>query len=274
VPPAVPYPPHRNPSAQTPLGTLSAMSPRLAFALETAVKAGRFTLSLFNTGTPVELKHDLTPVTAADKGAERIVREAVEAAYPGETILGEEEGLTGQSPTRWVVDPIDGTKSFICGVPLYATLLSYEIDAQPVLGVAYFPALDELVFAEKGQGAFWNGRQCRVSQKPTLQGAVVSCGSHASMDRHGRAEGFRAIAERTLATRTWSDAYGHALVATGRVEAMLDPIVNHWDVSAVSLIVAEAGGRFTNFDGVPGPHAEAISSNGLVHDELLEVFKR
>jgi histidinol phosphatase-like enzyme (inositol monophosphatase family) len=250
------------------------MSPRLAFALDTAVKAGRFTLAYFNTGTAVELKQDNTPVTEADRGAERIIRHAIEAAYPGDAILGEEEGESGAGDARWVVDPIDGTKSFICGVPLYATLISYEVDKHPVLGVAYFPALDELLFAEKGQGAFFNGRPCHVSPKPTLQGAVVSCGSHASMEKLGRAEGMRQIAERTLATRTWSDAYGHALVATGRVEAMVDPIVNHWDVSAVSLIVVEAGGRFTDFDGTPGPHNEAIGSNGLVHDELLEVFKR
>jgi histidinol phosphatase-like enzyme (inositol monophosphatase family) len=250
------------------------MSPRLSFALDTAVRAGRFTLAHFNTGTPVEFKPDATPVTEADRGAERIIRGAIEAAYPWEAILGEEEGSSGSGDNRWVIDPIDGTKSFVCGVPLYATLLSYEIGGEPVIGVAFFPALNELLYAEKGEGAFWNGRKCRVSARTSLEGAVVSSGSHASMEKHGKAEGFRTVAQRTMATRTWCDAYGHSLVATGRIEAMIDPIVNHWDVSAMSLIVVESGGRFTDFSGVPGPHAEAVSSNGLVHEELLEVFAR
>lgn len=249
------------------------MSPRLEFALNAAIKGGKSTLAHFNAGTAVELKHDMTPVTVADKGAERIIREEIAKAYPNDAILGEEEGATSSEKTRWVIDPIDGTKSFICGVPLYSTLLSYEIDGEPVLGIAYFPALNEIVYAEKGQGAFWNGTPCHVSKKEKLEGAVVSCGSHASMVKYGRMEPFIEIAKRTLATRTWCDAYGHFLVATGRIEAMVEPIVNHWDVSSVSLIVTEAGGRFTNYEGVPGPHNHVISSNGHVHDELLEAFR-
>ena len=140
------------------------MSPRLEFALNAAIKGGKSTLAHFNVGTEVEIKHDLTPVTVADRGAERIIREEIEKAYPGDAILGEEEGETSQSKTRWVIDPIDGTKSFICGVPLYSTLLSYEVDGEPILGIAYFPALNEIVYAEKGQGAYWNGKPCRVSQ--------------------------------------------------------------------------------------------------------------
>lgn len=249
------------------------MSPRLEFALHAALKGGKSTLALFNAGAAVELKHDLTPVTLADRTAERIIREEIAKAYPEDAILGEEEGETSAKTTRWVIDPIDGTKSFICGVPLYATLLSYEVEGEPVLGVAYFPALGELVYAEKGAGAFWNGVPCRVSRKPRLEGAVVSCGSHASMAKHGRMEAFLKIAERALATRTWCDAYGHFLVATGRIEAMVEPIVNRWDVSAVSLIVTEAGGKFTSFEGEPGVHEHVLSSNGLVHDELLEAFR-
>lgn len=249
------------------------MSPRLEFALNAALKGGKSTLAYFNAGAPVEIKHDRTPVTIADKTAERVIREEIERAFPGDAILGEEEGETARLTTRWVIDPIDGTKSFICGVPLYATLLSYEVDGEPEVGVAYFPALNDIVYAEKGQGAFWNGAPCRVSRKSSLEGAVVSCGSHTSMVKYGRMQAFIEIAKRTLATRTWCDAYGHFLVATGRIEAMVEPIVNHWDVSAVSLIVVEAGGRFTDYEGAPGPHEHVISSNGLVHDELLEAFR-
>ena len=157
-------------------------------------------------------------------------------------------------------------------MPIYATLLSYEEDGKPVLGVCYFPALDEMLYAEMGRGAFFNGRPCRVSQRSDLYRCVICCGSHASMERFGYTQSFLKLAKETLATRTWSDAYGHALVATGRVEAMIDPIVEPYDVSAVSLIVEQAGGRSTDFKGNEVPRREAISSNGLIHNMLLETF--
>lgn len=226
----------------------------------------------FQTGASVDLKADASPVTIADREAESLLRRAIEASYPGDAILGEEEGLSGAGDTRWVIDPIDGTKSFISGVPLYATLLSYEVDGIPVLGVSYFPALDEIVYAERGKGAFWNGRPCRVSQRQALAGSVLSCGSHASMAKHGRAEGLAALAQRTLATRTWTDAYGHALVATGRIDAMIDPVLAPWDISAMEVIIEEAGGTFTDFEGQPHPRDCAVSSNGLIHGELMRAF--
>ncbi len=248
------------------------MTPRLAFALDAAVRAGRGTLAHFQTGVGVDLKADASPVTIADCEAEDLLRRAIQGAYPGEAILGEEEGQTGVGDARWVIDPIDGTKSFISGVPLYGTLLSYEVDGIPLLGVSYFPALDELVYAERGRGAFWNGRPCRVSERGTIDGAVLSCGSHASMVKCGRADGLAALASRTMATRTWTDAYGHALVATGRIEAMIDPVLAPWDISAMEVIVEEAGGTFTDFAGQPHPRDCAVSSNGLIHGELLRAF--
>jgi histidinol-phosphatase len=248
------------------------MSPRLAFALDAAHKAGRSTLALFNTGVDVQQKQDETPVTQADKGAEALLRKLIGSTYPEDAILGEEEGETGSGSGRWVIDPIDGTKSFVCGVPLYATLLSYEVEGRTVLGVCYMPAIEEMVYAESGSGAFWNGRPCRVSARATISGGAISCGSHYSLKKYGRMDGFLVLADRAMASRTWSDAYGHALVATGRIEAMMDPIVNPWDISAMSLIVREAGGRFTDFQGRETPAAEAVSSNGLVHDEVLEAF--
>lgn len=248
------------------------MSPRLAFALDAAYKAGRSTLALFTTGVAVSEKADESPVTQADKDAERLIRKLIASAYPEDAILGEEEGESGSGNERWVIDPIDGTKSFVCGVPLYATLLSYETDGSPVLGVCYLPALDEVIFAETGSGAFWNGRPCRVSTKPSMTGGTISSGSHHSLAKYGRMGGFLKLADQAMASRTWSDAYGHALVAMGRIEAMVDPIVNPWDISAMKLIVREAGGRFTDFSGCEAV-SEAISSNGLVHDEVLEAFR-
>jgi histidinol-phosphatase len=247
------------------------MSPRLAFAIDTAFKAGRSTLRYFLAGVETQHKADQSPVTIADQEAEQLARSLIETQFPNEAIVGEEYGGTAEG-NRWVIDPIDGTKSFVCGVPLYGTLLSYEENGRPILGVVYFPALDELIFAEAGSGAFWNGRPCRVSAQSDLQRATLSTGSHASLMKFGRMDGLIALAQQCQATRTWSDAYGHMLVATGRIEAMLDPIVNPWDISAVKIIVEEAGGTFTDFSGRPNPTHEAVSSNGLVHSRVLEAF--
>ncbi|HVL39390.1 MAG TPA: inositol monophosphatase family protein [Fimbriimonadaceae bacterium] len=249
------------------------MTPRLAFALDAAYRAGRRTLAYFYAGAEVLEKEDETPVTAADKEAEAYLRSRIREQYPSEAILGEEEGATGSGASRWVIDPIDGTKSFVAGVPLYATLLSFEVDGEPEIGICYLPALDEMIFAEKGGGAYWNGRPCRVSSTSHLKGSIICCGGHRSMARYGRMNGFLKLAESAMATRTWSDAYGHALVATGRADLMIDPIVHHWDLSAVSLIVREAGGTFTQFDGNPSIGAEAVSSNGLLHTAALEAFR-
>jgi histidinol-phosphatase len=254
------------------------MSPRLAFAVDVATKAGRSTLAHFQTGTQVEFKGDDSPVTIADRNAERLIRKEIARSYARDSILGEEEGAHGNHPNRWVIDPIDGTKSFICGVPIYATLLAYEEAGEPVIGVCYFPALDEILFAEKGEGAFWNGRPAHVSTKETVQGSVLCCGGHRLMADRGRLDPLLELGKRALATRTWSDAYGHALVATGRVEAMIDPSVSRWDISAMKVIVEEAGGRVTDFEGGDAlavqahGYLEAVSSNGLIHGELMGAF--
>ena len=259
------------------------MSPRLVFALDAAYRAGRSTLALFDTGAAVEMKGDTpeeaTPVTEADKGAEEIIRAAIEAAYPGESVLGEEQGLTGAGDDRWIVDPIDGTKAFIAGVPLYATLLSYEVAARPVLGVCYVPALDLMVHAEVGGGAFWNGRPIRVSPTTSLTQAALACGGHSSMIKTGRWKGFETLVAKTLTTRTWQDAYGHALVASGRIAGMVDPRVSRWDISAMIPIVEEAGGRATDFDG-GDPLARAdddleiVTCAPGVQAEILQAFAR
>lgn len=251
---------------------LGGMSPRLQFGLEIAFEAGRSTLALFDTGHEVEIKKDSSPVTLADREAERLIRRALASSFPEDGILGEEEGEVGTFAQRWVIDPIDGTKSFISGVPLYATLLSYELEGSPILGICYFPALDRMVYAEAGEGAYVNGRRCRVSQNRELKGALLCCGSHTSMNRHGRTNGFLKLAEQALATRTWGDAFGHYLVACGKAEAMVDPVVNRWDVSAMQIIVEEAGGTCTDFAGSRNPQHGAVSTNRLLHRQILESF--
>jgi histidinol-phosphatase len=255
------------------------MTPRLAKAIEIAVEAGVGTLAHFNKGVGVELKGDSSPVTAADKGAEALVRRRVAEMFPGEVILGEEEGQAEAGDTRWVVDPIDGTKSFVCGVPLYATLLSYEVEGRPVLGVVYFPALDELFYAERGGGAFWNHKPIRVQEQPEMNRCVVCSGSLNSLEKYGRLEGVMNLAKPMMAHRTWSDAYGHMLVASGRVQAMLDPVVSRWDVSAVIPIVEEAGGICMKFDGsdvldggLPDHQLELISAVPGLKTAIMESF--
>jgi histidinol-phosphatase len=249
------------------------MSPRLAFAIEAVVRAGRSTLAHFQTGVEVECKADETPVTIADRDAERMLRHLIERQYPGEGVLGEEEGESGPSDDRWVIDPIDGTKSFISGVPLYATLLSFERKGEAELGVCYFPALDELLYAELGKGAYWNGRQCRVSSRESLKGAIITSSGHLGIAKRGLMDGYTAIAEAALATRTWCDAYGHALVATGRVDAMIDATVQRWDISPLSVIVREAGGAFTDLEGKCPLSDSAVSTNGVIHDAMLRALR-
>ena len=253
------------------------MSPRLAFAIDAAYRAGRGTLAHFGLGPEIIIKEDATPVTVADREAERAIREAIERAFPGDAILGEEEGGDPSIPDRWVIDPIDGTKSFVSGVPLYGTLLSYEVDRTPILGVCYLPGLDELLWAERGGGAFLNGRPIRVSSRTSLDGAVVCYGSHRGFMESGRWPGIERLVDRAMATRTWGDAFGYALVASGRVDCMLDPGVSRWDVSAFDVIVPEAGGRITGFDG-GDPFARGdrklacVASNGILHEEILSQF--
>jgi len=250
------------------------MSPRLAFAIETAFEAARSTLADFQVPLHTEYKGDSTPVTRADRRAERLIRERIAERFPGETVLGEEEGLDGVTDRRWVVDPIDGTKSFVAGVPLYGTLLAYEEADVPGLGVAVFPALGDLVYAERGGGAYWNGRPCRVSGVDRLEDATIVHGSVATLRACARLEGYLSLVERTRVARTWGDAYGHVLVAPGRADVMIDPRVARWDISAVSVIVEEAGGRFTDFRGSPSLAEEAIATNGHLHDAVLEAFYR
>ena len=220
-----------------------------------------------------EMKDNLTPVTTADLRAEKMIRRRIAERYPGEDVLGEEEGGDQSRLTRWVVDPIDGTKSFVSGVPLYATLIAFEEEGEPVIGVAHFPALGETVYAERGQGSYWNGERCRVTDNMDLSRAVISCGGHAAMVERGRMAGLLTLADKCMATRSWCDAYGHALVATGRIDAMVDPRVSRWDISAMSLIVREAGGSFTDFKGAPELSDEAVSCSPQMLEAVLEAFR-
>lgn len=249
------------------------MSPRLAFAVDAVHRAGRATLAHFHAGVATVYKGDGSPLTVADRQAETLLRESIRAAFPGEAILGEEEGAEGESGVRWVIDPIDGTKSFVSGVPLFATLLACEVEGEPRLGVCFFPALGEMLFAEAGGGAFLNGIPCRTTMQKPLEQAVVCSAGLSGLERSGRLEGMLAISRHVMAVRTWCDAYGHALVASGRAEAMVDPVVNRWDISAMAVIVREAGGAFTDFSGSQALAEEAVSAAPWIHPTILEAFR-
>jgi histidinol phosphatase-like enzyme (inositol monophosphatase family) len=244
------------------------------FAADLAWQAGKLTLHYFQTGITPEFKADASPVTIADRASERLMRELIESRYPTHSILGEEEGETRPGATyRWILDPIDGTKTFVHGVPLYAVLVGLQRDGEPIVGAINVPALGDLLVAAQGQGCAWNGRRARVSTVDSLSDSLLLCTDVESMARHGRAGAYRRLAAASKMQRSWGDAYGYVLVATGRAEVMLDPIVSIWDCAAILPVLQEAGGTATNWSGrtmIDG--GELIGTNGLVLSEVLALI--
>jgi histidinol phosphatase-like enzyme (inositol monophosphatase family) len=234
--------------------------------------AGERTLRWFRSSDlEVERKGDGTPVTAADRDAERFIRERLADAFPDDGVLGEEEAPTaGTSGRRWILDPIDGTKAFTCGVPLYSNLLALEDEHGIAVGVINLPALGETVWAGRGLGCFSNDGPARVSDHPVVDGAYVMSSSLA----HWPAGTVAQFDDAGAVLRTWGDGYGYALVATGRVAAMVDPVVEPYDIGPMPVILAEAGGRFTDLAGAPGIEGgSGVGSNGRVHDAILELLR-
>lgn len=246
---------------------------RLLFAQEIIKEAGAITLKYFRKSFQTELKADFSPLTIADLECENFLRQKIAESFPRDGIYGEEQAKSGDQSQRWVIDPIDGTKSFVCGVPLYSVLLSYEINEIPVLGLCYVPAVDELYFASTGNGAFCNNEPIQVSEKRDFENAVICCAGHKSMHNHGYDIGLNRISNDLMASRTWCDAYGHMMVARGDAVAMIDPVLEHYDISAPWLIVREAGGKFTTIDGKSDlPGASGLSSNGIMHEAILKII--
>ncbi|GAB4209364.1 MAG: inositol monophosphatase family protein [Roseiflexaceae bacterium] len=245
------------------------------FAAELAWQAGKLTLRYFQTDLATELKADQSPVTVADREAERLMRRMIEARYPQHSILGEEEGESRPGASfRWILDPIDGTKSFVRGAPLYAVLVGLEREGQPVVGAVNIPAMGDFLHAARGQGCLWNGRRARASQIDALDQALLLCTDSESMERYGRGAEYRRLVAATKMQRTWGDAYGYVLVATGRAEVMLDPQMSVWDCAALLPVLEEAGGSFTDWRGTPTIHGgEAIATNGALLDAVLRTVR-
>lgn len=258
-----------------------ALVARLDAALAAAQEAGDLTLRHFRSALlSVDAKPDGTPVTVADREAEALLRRRLEAAFPEDAILGEEHGeRPGTSGYRWILDPIDGTKSFVRGVPMYATLVGLERHGAPVAGVLHLPATGETIHAARGRGA-WHTvgaeppRPARVSVTADLRDAAFLTTSPGGFRRKGAFDAYRRFVEATSIARGWSDAYGFALVATGRADLMVEPFVSPWDVAAILPILEEAGGRFTDWRGEPTIHGgDAVATNGRLHDATLALLR-
>ena len=250
------------------------MNLQLEWAIDQAREAGKIAMKYFHHSFEVMRKGDDSPVTVADREIETFLREQIEREFPSHGILGEEFDEKPGADYRWVIDPIDGTKSFIYGVPLFAVLLAQEVDGKPVFGVAHFPGLDETYWGDEA-GAFLNGGRIRVSEKYNLADSLLIMGSLKQMDTQGRLEGFINLSRKTYATRNWGDAYGYCLVARGDAEAMIDPNVSVWDTCAVAAIVEGAGGKFTDFGGNRTHTAgNAIAAAPGVFDEIIAEYRR
>lgn len=250
------------------------MSAYLDFITETAYLAGRLTLAHFQTGVAADYKSDDTPVTAADRAAEELIRSRIGKQYPKHAVLGEEFGQdeAREASHRWLIDPIDGTKSFMRGVPLYAVLIGLEIEGRIEAGAAYFPALDEMLAAANGLGCWWNGRRARVSPVTDLKRAIFSCTTTTNFVQYNRYTEFERLRGAFYFQTGWGDAYGYLLAATGRIELMLDPIMAIWDCAPFPVILREAGGYFGDWKGNETIYArEGLATSKTLLEQVLKI---
>jgi myo-inositol-1(or 4)-monophosphatase len=252
-----------------------AHRPYLDFVAETAYLAGRVTLEHFQTDFAIERKADQTPVTIADREAERLIRSRIESSFPDHAIVGEEFGASGRDDAahRWYVDPIDGTKAFVAGIPSYSVLIGLEIDGRVEVGAACFPGLDELIVAATDAGCWWNGAPARASATPSLAEGTLTFTDVNTFAAFGRSEVWERLRQRAYHRVGWGDAYGHCLVATGRAELMLDPVMTAWDAGPLPVILREAGGFFGDWQGNETIHAdEGLSTTQTLLPEVLELI--
>lgn len=245
----------------------------LKFAIDAVWQAGRITLGHFQTAVSVQKKADNTPLTIADQQAEQKLRQLIQAAYPDHSIKGEEfDDTEKESQYTWIIDPIDGTKSFVCGVPIYANLLALMDGKKALIGIMNFPALNEMVYAVRDGGCFWNGRSAHVSQTENLKDAVLlTSGLHYFKEKQAA---WDRLLKASYIQRTWGDAYGYALVATGRADVMVDPAMALWDIAPLQVIMEEAGGTLTDWQGTPTIYnAECVATNGRLLPQVLATIK-
>jgi histidinol phosphatase-like enzyme (inositol monophosphatase family) len=263
----------------------TSLADSLDFALQAARRAGEIIMPYYQGDVGVEIKGDGSPVTLADRGAEQELRRLILERFPADGVLGEEFGESpGTSGRRWILDPIDGTKAFVRGVPLFGVLIGMEDHGESVLGVTYMPALDEYVYAARGQGCWWlpSGRKpgsaprpARVSAAAPLADGLLLVNSYEYFQKAKRTAAHDRLLQASRHQRGWGDCYGHILVATGRAEACVDPMMNPWDNAPLLPIVQEAGGTFTDWQGKATIHGgDGISTNGKVFDEVMRTVRQ
>ena len=238
-----------------------------------ARRAGAITLQHFMTKLEIISKADDSPVTIADRSTEEWLRAEVERMFPDDAIVGEEFGSKeGTSGRKWIFDPIDGTKSFIHGVPLYGVMIGVEQDGEMEAGAICIPPLGEMVAAARGKGCWWNGRRAHVSRTARLEDALICTSDIMHHYEHGKGAGWDALCRRVRLVRTWGDCFGYVMVATGRADVMLDAVMSPWDIAALKPILEEAGGRLTDYRGGTCIYSnDSVGSNGVLHDEVLRV---
>jgi histidinol phosphatase-like enzyme (inositol monophosphatase family) len=235
-------------------------------ASDVARLTGQVALAHYRTRLAVEIKHDGSPVTVADRAAEEAARAWIADHFPGDAILGEEFGADGdQSARRWLIDPIDGTKTFGRGVPLWGTLIAVVQGDEVRAGAVYCPVVEELVVAAEGEGCWWNDSRASVSQETDLARATLLATDDRFPGRPERATRWAALAADAAVVRTWGDCYGYVLVATGRAELMVDNLMSPWDAAALVPVVREAGGEFSDWRGRVTPFGDgAVATNGVL----------
>jgi len=247
----------------------------LDVAVEAARAAGAIALGYFRGGFEVMRKPDDTPVTRADREAEQAIVEILGRAFPDHGVLGEEFGARGDRETRWIVDPIDGTRNFVRGIPVWATLIALEERGDVTVGVIYNPVTDELYTARRGGGAYRNAVRIRVSTVADLADSFFIHASLGLLRDGGYWDGFVRLVDATARQRGFGDYMGYPLVAEGKAELYAEVDLKPWDLAPCKLLVEEAGGRFTDFDGRPTIYTgTALATNGRVHDAALALLKR
>jgi histidinol-phosphatase len=246
----------------------------LEFALELADIADRVSLAGFRSSDlQVSTKPDMTPVSQADQDVERLLRDHIADHRPDHAVVGEEFGTSGSAEWTWIIDPIDSTKNYVRGIPVFATLIALTRAGRAEVGVVTAPAMDRRWWASRGHGAFMNGDPIQVSAVSRVADAQLSINSLLDFDKHGVGEGGRMLSEECWRTRGFGDFWSHVLVAEGGVDIAVEPVVSVWDLAALQVIVEEAGGRFTDFGGRSTYEGgSAISTNGLLHDAVLELL--
>jgi histidinol phosphatase-like enzyme (inositol monophosphatase family) len=264
--------------------TRANLADTLDFAVEAARRAGEIIMPYFQDELGLQMKSDGTPVTLADRAAEQELRNLIRDRFPDDSVLGEEYGeLSGTSSRRWILDPIDGTKSFVHGVPLFGVLIGMEENGEAVLGVVHMPALNEMAFAARDLGCWWQpaGRQgkattrrARVSSVDSLAEALLVVNGYEYFQQSRRVAAYDRLHQAARHQRGWGDCYGHLLVATGRADVCVDPQMNLWDNAPLLPILTEAGGTFTDWKGRATIHGgDGISTNGKVLEEVLSLVR-